>query len=63
MNFLYIILLVVPIGIHGARLRMLETTVLGEDPSTVNHLNGESFQQDALTTSNGMFQTLGCSIS
>ncbi|KAI0795808.1 hypothetical protein C8Q75DRAFT_791033 [Abortiporus biennis] len=29
------------------------STILGEDPQTVNRLNGESFQQDALVTFNG----------
>ncbi|KAH7910670.1 hypothetical protein BJ138DRAFT_1152356 [Hygrophoropsis aurantiaca] len=32
---------------------ILSTTTLGPDPQTVNRLNGESFQQDALTSFNG----------
>ncbi|KAH7918465.1 hypothetical protein BV22DRAFT_1076219 [Leucogyrophana mollusca] len=32
---------------------LLSTTTLGPDPQTVNRLNGESFQQDALTSYNG----------
>ena len=34
-------------------LHFLGSTTLGQDPSTVNHLNGESFQQDPLVTFNG----------
>ncbi|PSR74487.1 hypothetical protein PHLCEN_2v9784 [Hermanssonia centrifuga] len=34
-------------------LRLLQSTTLGQDPQTVNRLNGESFQQDALVTFNG----------
>jgi hypothetical protein len=34
-------------------LRFLGSTTLGQDPATVNRLNGESFQQDAITTFNG----------
>ncbi|KAI0065217.1 hypothetical protein BV25DRAFT_1880942 [Artomyces pyxidatus] len=34
-------------------LRVLETSTLGPDPQTVNRLNGESFQQDALVTFEG----------
>ncbi|KAI0631533.1 hypothetical protein C8Q77DRAFT_1127375 [Trametes polyzona] len=41
------------VGVRAASLRVIETTTLGEDPQTVNHLNGESFQQDALVTFNG----------
>ena len=37
----------------AASLRVLDVTTLGQDPQTVNHLNGESFQQDALVTFNG----------
>ena len=36
-------------------LRWVGSTTLGEDPATVNRLNGESFQQDPLVTFNGMF--------
>ncbi|THH14195.1 hypothetical protein EW146_g6107 [Bondarzewia mesenterica] len=31
-------------------IRILSNTTLGQDPQTVNRLNGESFQQDALVT-------------
>jgi hypothetical protein len=34
-------------------LTLLGSTTLGKNPSTVNHLNGESFQQDALVTFSG----------
>lgn len=34
-------------------VRVLGSSVLGADPQTVNRLNGESFQQDVLTTFNG----------
>lgn len=34
-------------------LKILESTTLGQDPATVNRLNGESFQQDAVVTVNG----------
>lgn len=34
-------------------LKFLEATTLGPDPQTVNRLNGESFQQDAVVTFNG----------
>jgi len=34
-------------------IRFLDYTVLGQDPQTVNRLNGESFQQDPLVTFNG----------
>jgi hypothetical protein len=37
----------------GKSLRVLTTTVLGQDPQTVNRLNGESFTQDAISTFNG----------
>lgn len=33
--------------------RFLGSSTLGQDPQTVNRLNGESFQQDALVTFNG----------
>lgn len=33
--------------------RFLSSTVLGQDPQTVNRLNGESFQQDPLVTLKG----------
>lgn len=36
-----------------ANLRSASFTALGLDPKTVNRLNGESFQQDAIATSNG----------
>lgn len=39
---------------HTWALRFLGSTTLGKDPHTVNHLNGESFQQDSLVTFNGM---------
>ena len=34
-------------------LHLLGSSTLGKDPQTVNRLNGESFQQDALVTFNG----------
>ncbi|KAJ4477381.1 hypothetical protein J3R30DRAFT_3657811 [Lentinula aciculospora] len=34
-------------------LQLINVTKLGPDPETVNRLNGESFQQDALATFNG----------
>jgi hypothetical protein len=34
-------------------IRVLHYTTLGLDPQTKNRLNGESYQQDALTTFNG----------
>jgi hypothetical protein len=37
----------------GASISVIGSTILGQDPQTVNHLNGESFQQDALVTFNG----------
>ena len=40
-------------GAYAASLRVLGVTTLGVDPNTTNHLNGESFQQDALVTFNG----------
>ena len=40
--------------VHSAvALKFLEATTLGPDPQTVNRLNGESFQQDAVVTFNG----------
>ncbi|KAI0337868.1 hypothetical protein BDW22DRAFT_1339134 [Trametopsis cervina] len=33
-------------------IRLQESTTLGQDPQTVNRLNGESFQQDAIVTFN-----------
>lgn len=48
--------------LHGAALvksiQLIQTTTLGPDPQTVNHLNGESFQQDALVTINGEYISL-----
>lgn len=38
---------------YAASLRVISTTTLGQDPHTVNHLNGESYQQDPLVTFNG----------
>ena len=35
-------------------LRLLGSSILGQDPQTVNRLNGESFQQDALVTFKGV---------
>ena len=34
-------------------LRVLDASTLGVDPPTLNRLNGESFQQDAVVTFNG----------
>ena len=56
-----IMILWYPIGVAAAlvrhtsavSLRHLGSTTLGIDPDTVNHLNGESFQQDALVTWSG----------
>jgi hypothetical protein len=43
----------------GSRsLKVIDTTDLGTDPPTVNRLNGESFQQDALVTFNGKFHEI-----
>ncbi|EIM80651.1 uncharacterized protein STEHIDRAFT_115529 [Stereum hirsutum FP-91666 SS1] len=36
-----------------AAIQVLSNTTLGPDPQTVNRLNGESFQQEALVTFNG----------
>jgi len=38
---------------RGAAVASVRSTTLGTDPPTVNRLNGESFQQDALVTFNG----------
>ncbi|RPD58194.1 hypothetical protein L227DRAFT_577242 [Lentinus tigrinus ALCF2SS1-6] len=46
-------LLLSSLGVYAASLTILDVTTLGEDPQTTNHLNGESFQQDALVTFNG----------
>ncbi len=48
-------LLLTTLGAYAASLRVLDVTTLGEDPQTTNHLNGESFQQDALVSFNGVF--------
>ena len=40
-------------GVYAASLRVVNVSTLGVDPNTTNHLNGESFQQDALVTFNG----------
>ena len=34
-------------------ITVIGSSILGQDPQTVNRLNGESFQQDALVTFNG----------
>ncbi|KAI0327452.1 hypothetical protein GY45DRAFT_1256975 [Cubamyces sp. BRFM 1775] len=39
--------------VYAASVRIVDVTTLGQDPQTVNRLNGESFQQDALVTFNG----------
>ena len=39
--------------VPSAALQVIGRTTLGDDPRTVNRLNGESFQQDALVTFNG----------
>lgn len=41
-----------------AAIQVLSNTTLGPDPQTVNRLNGESFQQDALVTFNGTVDIL-----
>ncbi|EIN04568.1 hypothetical protein PUNSTDRAFT_76302 [Punctularia strigosozonata HHB-11173 SS5] len=46
-------LLAVPLACSGAGVKVLNITTLGPDPPTVNRLNGESFQQDALVTFQG----------
>ncbi|KAI0821726.1 hypothetical protein BC628DRAFT_1422357 [Trametes gibbosa] len=40
-------------GVCATSLHVVDITALGKDPQTVNRLNGESFQQDALVTFNG----------
>lgn len=52
MYILYFVLTALA-GSSSARLVLLRSTTLGNDPPTVNHLNGESFQQDALVTFSG----------
>lgn len=42
----------------AASLHVVDVTTLGQDPQTVNRLNGESFQQDALVTFNGEWPVL-----
>ena len=37
----------------ASAVRVVANSTLGSDPQTVNRLNGESFQQDALVTFNG----------
>lgn len=49
LHWIVLIFRVTPAG----ALRVLGTTTLGSDPPTVNRLNGESFQQDALVSFNG----------
>lgn len=39
------------LSVHA--IQVLNVTNLGPDPQTVNRLNGESFQQDALVSFNG----------
>ena len=39
--------------VASTALQVIGRTTLGDDPRTVNRLNGESFQQDALVTFNG----------
>jgi hypothetical protein len=40
---------------HASReLKVVGIYTLGADPQTKNRLNGEAFQQDALTTFNGV---------
>lgn len=45
-------------SIKSISVSSIRSTTLGLDPPTVNRLNGESFQQDALATFNGMFDPL-----
>ena len=41
-------------SLHSApAIRVVGKSILGQDPQTVNRLNGESFQQDPLVTFNG----------
>lgn len=42
----------------NGKLEIVGSSVLGRDPQTVNRLNGESFQQDALATFNGVYQII-----
>lgn len=51
------------ITLGAGAFRFLGSTTLGPDPQTVNRLNGESFQQDALVTLNGMFDPFSCALS
>ncbi|KIJ67199.1 hypothetical protein HYDPIDRAFT_127044 [Hydnomerulius pinastri MD-312] len=39
--------------VRASSVNLLGSTTLGPDPQTVNRLNGESFQQDAVTSFNG----------
>lgn len=49
-----IILHVISFGLLSVHaIQTLNITKLGDDPQTINRLNGESFQQDALVTFNG----------
>ncbi|KAJ3873865.1 hypothetical protein F5051DRAFT_431824 [Lentinula edodes] len=49
-----IILHVISFGLLSVHtIQTLNITKLGDDPHTINRLNGESFQQDALVTFNG----------
>lgn len=43
--------------VFAAGIKVLGTSILGANPATVNHLNGEAFQQDPLVTFNGEFAT------
>ncbi|OSC98641.1 hypothetical protein PYCCODRAFT_1439153 [Trametes coccinea BRFM310] len=52
-KFLLVLACIVSPWVYAATVRVVETTTLGQDPQTVNRLNGESFQQDALATFNG----------
>ena len=38
---------------RGSSLQIVDRSFLGQDPQTVNRLNGESFQQDVLVMFNG----------
>ncbi|TDL16302.1 hypothetical protein BD410DRAFT_795503 [Rickenella mellea] len=44
---------ILPTGIAAKTVKVLQNSVLGPDPHTVNRLNGESFQMDALVTFQG----------
>jgi len=46
-------LLLVLLAASSHAIRVLNITTLGQDPPTVNRLNGESYQQDPLVTFNG----------